>query len=460
MKTRIAGLFAVITVLLIACLYASAQSAANQPATEADSWGDPVDGVQLRLAVSKSPPLYAPPQLPGDMPHLEMQIRNVGTDAVNVSCYIGEMAQIEIDGVWYVSGGFGVTASCRPPPGLGPGTQSANIPLLANVIDGGKIVSADQIHLAPGKHSIRVRTPSSGGVWTQGWITLVSNAITVEIPDVSPEAEIQVLIKQASAGGTRGLMPARRLVDKRPEAALSAIEAAVQVTPDSRMRSPYVDLAGSLPGDAAVVFLKSQLAPEAGLFSQVSAARALLARGQPDAVLSMIHVWRDAQLVTIPRDTSGLFVANAEANLIMFLATSGDAQAIDALEDNARAPVDVRFAVVKAFLPPPSDPNSVRTSSSGPGGVSSMVDVKIKDLPGSAAAAIERLLRAALDDKGQRVGLKGSYDDISYSDPRVCDIAALAISKRWPQQYRFTWPTSMTERDAQIDLIRSTWSQR
>ena len=41
---------------------------------------------------------------------------------------------------------------------------------------------------------------------------------------------------------------------------------------------------------------------------------------------------------------------NAEGNLIVFLATSGDAEAIDALRNDAQAPVDVRLAVVQAFL--------------------------------------------------------------------------------------------------------------
>ncbi len=89
-----------------------------------------------------------------------------------------------------------------------------------------------------------------------------------------------------------------------------------------------------------------------------------------------------------------------------------------------------------------------------------MVGLKIKDLPGKrAAAAIERLLRAALDDKGQRVGLKGTYDDVSYSDPRVCDMAALVFSQRWPVKYQFHWSENITERDSQIEVIRSTWRQ-
>jgi hypothetical protein len=79
---------------------------------------------------------------------------------------------------------------------------------------------------------------------------------------------------------------------------------------------------------------------------------------------------------------------------------------------------------------------------------------------GPAGAAVERLLGVALDDRGQRVGLKGTYDDVSYADPRVCDTAAFVLSRRWPQQNRFTWPASLAERDAQIAVIRTARRQR
>ncbi len=355
-----------------------AQSQKYEPATAtpagADDWGDPVDGIQLHLDESKSLPAYVSPQLPGELPHLEVQMRNVGSITVMFGLDF-DLWNVEIDGIWYRSGPFGGgSPACVQVP---PDTQKTE-PVIAvqsdnlfEVNPSGPGMPPGKLDLKPGRHSVRVRTaPVNRCLGVQPpvltGIIAVSNVITIDVPDLSPAEETQMLINQASVGGTRGFMAARRLVDKHPEAALDAIEAAVQVTPDSGMRSQYVELAGSLPGDAAVVFLKSQLTPEAGLFSQVTAARALLARGQPDAVLSMIQVWRGAQLVTIPRDTSGLSVANAEANLIMFLATSGDAQAMDALGNDAQAPVDVRLAVVKAFLPPPSNPNSVRTSSSGP----------------------------------------------------------------------------------------------
>ena len=257
--------------LLVAFPLASAQAVASQYVSDANAWGDPVDGVQLRLAVSKNPPPYLPPQLPGDLPYLEMQIRNVGTDTVTFNCYIGQTAQIEIDGTLYDQGVLTVTASCAPPPGLGPGSQSANISLsLQTLVVNRKSVPADKLDLKPGKHTIRVKTPSGDwGVFIGGStvITLVSNAITIDIPDLSPAAETQMLIEQASVGGTmRGFMAARRLVEKHPKVALDAIQAAVRATPDAGTRSKYVHLAGELPGDAPVDFLGRNLRRTPGFF--------------------------------------------------------------------------------------------------------------------------------------------------------------------------------------------------
>jgi hypothetical protein len=33
-------------------------------------------------------------------------------------------------------------------------------------------------------------------------------------------------------------------------------------------------------------------------------------------------------------------------------------------------------------------------------------------------------------------------------------MAAFVFATRWPAQYRFTWPTAIAARDAEIDAIR------
>jgi hypothetical protein len=77
---------------------------------------------------------------------------------------------------------------------------------------------------------------------------------------------------------------------------------------------------------------------------------------------------------------------------------------------------------------------------------------------GAASEAIERALLAALDDLEPRIGLKGSQDDLSCDDPRVCDMAALVLSRRWPQRHRFSGSAAVEERDNQIAAVRRAFT--
>lgn len=334
-----------------------------------------------------------------------MCIRNAGKTTVTYSFdALGKESDIEIDGVWHAPGPAGGNFALQSSVAPGGVSEMIRLSLSSSSLErttNGETVIIRNLNLKPGKHSVRVRTPGgSMGIHDSAHrpIVLVSNAITIEIPDLTPADEKQALIEQASTNSPESVPAAQRLVLKYPDVLRDAIEK-----------------------------------------------------------------WRNTRLLMPSRIPD----ASDEGNLIMFLAKCGSPRAIDALHDVAQSPVDVRLAVVKAFLPPRTDPDRRKSSYVGAGGanyaggVSNMINPEIALLPGgTVGAAIDRLLGAALDDKGQRVGLTGAYDEFSYIDPGVCDIAALVISRRWPQKYHFTWAASPIERDAQITLIRSAWARR
>lgn len=86
------------------------------------------------------------------------------------------------------------------------------------------------------------------------------------------------------------------------------------------------------------------------------------------------------------------------------------------------------------------------------------MDADIRDLPaGEAGLAVERLLVSALADPERRLGMEGHYNEAAYKDPRICDTAALVLSKRWPEKYQFHWAKSAPECDAQIARLRDRW---
>ena len=430
----------------------AAQLGAQQPTPELNPCGDPMRGVELCLAISTLGK-DAPPSTAVELPHLEMQLHNVGSNTVTYSLdMLSQGSAIEIDGIWHARGAY--AGNFADQPGLVAGARSEIIRLsfqefLVELDANRQAVFTNNLNLKPGQHSVRVRTldvhDSSGQA-----ITLVSNAITIDIPGVPAAMEKQALVDAVSIGGWTGLRAVPKLVEKYPDVALGAIEIGIRATP-AELRDIYVIGAGLLPGDASAAFLKSQLAPTAGLHAQLRAAEALFARGDPEVVPAMIETWRSIQ----PLQTRSGSDAYSEAGAIInFLAKTGDIRAINALEENIRsASVDVRLALVQVFLPLPKNGSLVT-------GRTILVDGDIANLPaGEAGAAIERSLGAALDDKGQRQGLKGSYNGLAFADPRVCDMAALVFSQRWPAKYQFHWSANIAERDSQIEVIRNTRRQ-
>jgi hypothetical protein len=268
--------------------------------------------------------------------------------------------------------------------------------------------------------------------------------------EVQRSGEKQNLIKTTASGGEAGCEAARTLAREYPHAALDAIETGIRGTKESGLRGEYVEAAGSIPGDGLVAFLRSQLEPANGLDSQVNAAKALLARGSSEGIPAMIEAWRSVQ----SRLSANEGDAFAEVGgLIEILASSGDARAIDALgRDVRKAPVEVRLAVVEVFQP---------WELRGTEFVKGRKVHVLADMPrlpgGPAGAAIERLLAAGLDDTERRIGMRKDYYEASIDGPRVCDVAALVLSQRWPGKYRFHWAGNPVETDAQITIIRDQW---
>lgn len=143
---------------------ALASSAAAQPASpqaNTDTWGEPVEGVQMRLA-------FAParsPALPGRLPALEVQVRNLGMSDVTVDLAALIFAQIEIDGVWY--GQVAATTAPYPSFVLAPGSASQ---VLRTIHDGLTSVyewnarparTLELRALSPGSHHVRLRSQTS-----------------------------------------------------------------------------------------------------------------------------------------------------------------------------------------------------------------------------------------------------------------------------------------------------------
>jgi hypothetical protein len=162
------------------------QSATIQPPPlETEPWGEPVDGVQLKLAVSKTKP-----RVPGQLPPLETQIRNRGSGTVTFVAEAIVLPNIEIDGVWYSMAWAG--SCCSNPTEIGPDVTSTPLPVAVNqsILFELNARPARTFATRPGKHAIRVRSTSSDLFYVQSYtgrrLTLVSNRITVDVSRLLP----------------------------------------------------------------------------------------------------------------------------------------------------------------------------------------------------------------------------------------------------------------------------------
>ena len=145
-----------------------------------DSWGQAVDGVQLRLAVSANP-------LPalGELPLLEVQLRNQGPGPM---VFIGEAIghpEVEIDGVWYVQAWAG--SCCAAPREIPAGgtSEPSRVRVIPAQTFALNVRPARTLDVKPGRHSVRLRTVTHDMIYVQRVgsrrIVLTSNTITFEV---------------------------------------------------------------------------------------------------------------------------------------------------------------------------------------------------------------------------------------------------------------------------------------
>jgi len=479
--------------MLLLCMALPPTALRAAPSQADGDWGEPVNGVQIRLVEMEDARQRSATDY---MPRLGLQIRNQGGEAVTfIDDDVSEGAQFEIDGAWYGpagwAGNFAFTGT------VAPGTQGSTIPLsFCNTEDrcnplyaldaAGRLASppGDRLMLQPGRHVVRARShvllPRPGGaaadprdplqlLSNSTALQLTSNAISVEVPDFPALA---ALMAEVPPGGPASSAAVHMIVEKYPQGGLDAIRAGLHAAEGEFGCVDLISLAAGLKTDEATEFLRAKLGPDTGIPSRVAAAKILFARGDSAAVPAIIQAWRSLQPRFVKNErepahadcnnvpagqrhnTGNEATAYNEAGMVIaFLAASGDVAAIEALGRNIeQSPVDVRWAVVRVFLPRGNG------GGSGSGRSVSRLDADIAELPGGAAGtAIERLLVAALDDTARRYDMRGSWNGITWEDPRISDMAALVLSTRWPAKYRFQWVADVRQCDLQIAAMRDTW---
>lgn len=253
--------------------------------------------------------------------------------------------------------------------------------------------------------------------------------------EVEAKGEKYVLTEAVAGGGRHVIRQAARLVEKYPDDALSAIEKGLAVDNDDYSRSLLLTVAGDLKGDEVTKLLLRELS-EGGSATRLAAAMALHQRGRKkEAVDAMIVQWQNTH----------------RGSYITFLAECGDARAVQALaaELDQRA-VGIRGEVVRSFVHRGTVSGSELDAPTS--GDSPEADMAVE-------TAVEDLLAAALDDTERCTGTSLSWDDVSFTNPRVCDLAAFALSRRFPDRYRYDHTASPGQRDVNRLKMLNVWRE-
>ena len=113
-------------------------------------WGEPVNGVQLRLALAKDAPASAEPSMP--LPAMEAQLRNTGTNVVTFNPDGLSEAALEVDGVLVSHILFRQSSSGRRE--LQPGAVSQVFPVATRQW----LLMRPPVARVVGRHALRLRS--------------------------------------------------------------------------------------------------------------------------------------------------------------------------------------------------------------------------------------------------------------------------------------------------------------
>ncbi len=272
------------------------------------------------------------------------------------------------------------------------------------------------------------------------------------------KGEKQLLIESVERADSDSHKQATRLREKYPDAAMTTILAGIKAAKESRTRDLLVAALTEIKGDGPVPFLLTEVKEGPYSYGRVVAARGLHERGRAEGVQAIIAEWKGQRpkprLQPWQKKDEYDDSESSLGSVADFLANCGRVEAISAREKGlAKHSVNFRESVISTI----HSGNLFSEFGTGRGRVLSPQEKKLRDDPKKVSAAIERLLIGALDDKEERVGMSGSWDDKSFSDPRICDLAGHVLHRRLPDKYAFDLSASEIERDRALFALKNVW---
>jgi hypothetical protein len=254
------------------------------------------------------------------------------------------------------------------------------------------------------------------------------------------KGEQQMLVNGVRIGNDDAPGQATLLRLRYPTVATPALVEGIRAATNSWIRRQLVEELAKINNQQALEFLGHELLEGPDRQGRVVAAYALRPHNRDTTIQAMINEWESSAATNSTQDP-----AESETEpVITFLAGCDSLKAISALaHDLSRRPVAERLNVIEAL-----------------GETNSWDFQQTHETPSPAVLkAMEECLVTALKDTEQRTGMSGTRNGKSFSDPRICDMAAYFLSERWPDRYSFDLAGSLPDRDRQRLECLDTWSK-
>jgi len=254
--------------------------------------------------------------------------------------------------------------------------------------------------------------------------------------DFQANGEKATLIEGVRAGNRDSRIQAIQLAKIDPKACLDAAVAGIRAAESDWVAAYLISVIGDQNLDEATAVLRDEMKSHKDLHCRVAAAAGLFRHGGKDSVPWVIDEWRTQAPSFVLED----FKPSGKAqSLIGFLATCGDLSAMRAIAEQFPK-LDAMEKVLMMY----SVLDKARFDSSSYAGA---------ELPADVENCVEDIGITAFADKtvidGMSIG--------GFAGPRVCDLAAIRLSRRWPDRYTFDLKATESERDVQIVRMTNIW---
>lgn len=231
------------------------------------------------------------------------------------------------------------------------------------------------------------------------------------------EGEKQMLTEEVATPGNEDAPAEAVLLRERyPDIAAAALIHGIRAATNSSVAADLIRQLGILDQESGTEFLKEELYQGSSLQSRVASAFALRHREKNLAIDAMIDEWQK-----VPNQVN---ILNYEWEWIIdFLGACDSPRAIAALAANLRArSPGMRLHVISVLGTDDSITFGYNTN-----------------LPPSPETldSMEKCLVAELDDTGVLDNYNAAYNNLVFSNPRLCDMDRYFLSKRWPKRYTF-----------------------